>query len=1019
MVALRFERVLALPSPAIANTIYFVRPVGADVALQYVTGNDGLPVLVGGGTSAPTPTPAPVFTTQPSLSPTYVIAGNPITITPGVVTGATSTTRAALLNGTALTITNNTVTPNAAGTLAYQETATGPGGTTLSTQRTATVAAATPTPTPGVSTFVGPSTFELGFNQLDYFGNGFPFLDRSKCSEWRAPDINNNQVAITYNADRYPTAIPAGATKLQCLINVEGPKGPAGVAQRYAIETNLTDMVYTVGSGGTLGNPQTSTPSPGVKRYEFTLGSDIPADGGNGSYRIDMNVTALPTGFVAGTHYIRMFRIDEEAAFKSGGIFTEQFKSRLALVSAGRMMDWNAINHPVFFSWADRAKVSWNTWNENFGVPLEIQIELCNQTNTHLYANIPAQIGVTGVVSTASDGITEVTDDINIAYAYIDQMMALIDANLKPSLKCQIEFNNEPWNYGFKQYFYLRSIRPLLKPSGADYENAQLQQGYRGTRLMGRAMKAVGYNPRFIPVMCGQAVNSDIALNNIIGSETAMAEWANTSHANYDAALASRYKEVGTLYRGGLGIAPYFHGGVGVAPNFDGTGGSSANDKATILSWAAATDNSGYDAAIRQLEYGDVLEWGSANSLSGFDNAFGANFALADSRQLPIFAYEFNFEIPAARGNAWAPGTAGDIASRDFYRRLFLYPGFRALMLKAMNLLRLKGMYNTNVLADFGPDTDTYGTLNNAYGPLTPRGLAMQDFKASPGPARALAITLPTTGSFYTGNNPVTKIKAVGGVGMLTVTVSGLAPGRTYDGFRTISGALTTPGTTTLTVTATDEATPPNTVTQTLDQVVTATPASAFSTTDKAPNLVLSNSNRTATRTVVDSNNYAVRANTTDTTGILKFNVLFNSSTRIAFGLSDKYAPTSPADTHFWGGDDHEFIFYNGGYVAFNDATPRAAGSANPGATYLGDAYPPGAPTFAAGDTANVWFNRDTRRLIVGKNGTWSGGDPTANGGQGTGGVIVTLALSVYIPVIIFDRNGAATTDQATISFPA
>jgi hypothetical protein len=64
MVALRFERVLALPSTPIANTIYFVKAPGADTMTMFVAGNDGVPtpLSAGGATPVPGDTTAPVIT---------------------------------------------------------------------------------------------------------------------------------------------------------------------------------------------------------------------------------------------------------------------------------------------------------------------------------------------------------------------------------------------------------------------------------------------------------------------------------------------------------------------------------------------------------------------------------------------------------------------------------------------------------------------------------------------------------------------------------------------------------------------------------------------------------------------------------------------------------------------------------------------------------------------------------------------------------------------------------------------
>jgi hypothetical protein len=94
----------------------------------------------GNGNPNPQPTPAPVFTTQPSVTPNIGPVGTTYTATPGVVTNSTNVTRAWLLNGTSIG-TGLTVTPVAAGTLTYQESAAGPGGTTQSALRSVTVSA--------------------------------------------------------------------------------------------------------------------------------------------------------------------------------------------------------------------------------------------------------------------------------------------------------------------------------------------------------------------------------------------------------------------------------------------------------------------------------------------------------------------------------------------------------------------------------------------------------------------------------------------------------------------------------------------------------------------------------------------------------------------------------------------------------------------------------------------------------------------------------------------------------------
>ncbi len=89
----------------------------------------------------PVETPAPAFTTQPSISPTNGTAGSTVyAATPGTVSNGAVVSRAWLLNGTAIS-TGVTALPASSGTLAYQETASGPGGTTTSTVQVAAVIA--------------------------------------------------------------------------------------------------------------------------------------------------------------------------------------------------------------------------------------------------------------------------------------------------------------------------------------------------------------------------------------------------------------------------------------------------------------------------------------------------------------------------------------------------------------------------------------------------------------------------------------------------------------------------------------------------------------------------------------------------------------------------------------------------------------------------------------------------------------------------------------------------------------
>ncbi|TCP36561.1 SGNH/GDSL hydrolase family protein [Sphingomonas sp. BK235] len=83
-------------------------------------------------------TPAPAFTTPPSISPSSGAVGTTFTASNGAASNSTALTRRWLLNGSSIG-TGATVTPNAAGTLVLEVTATGPGGSTVANSASVTV----------------------------------------------------------------------------------------------------------------------------------------------------------------------------------------------------------------------------------------------------------------------------------------------------------------------------------------------------------------------------------------------------------------------------------------------------------------------------------------------------------------------------------------------------------------------------------------------------------------------------------------------------------------------------------------------------------------------------------------------------------------------------------------------------------------------------------------------------------------------------------------------------------------
>lgn len=186
------QALLAAAAAPDNRALYAVRVTKPDGSLRYFQVRVfGMPETIGAAnsmiTAAPvleinTPVikvaagapPAPVFTTAPSISPTSGAVGTTFTANDGAASNATGYTRRWLLGTTAIG-TGTTVTPNAAGNLTLEVTATGAGGSTPATSSVVTVTA-TPTPTPAP---LSGDIYYMGDSRVRSFYNDSAFNNKN------------------------------------------------------------------------------------------------------------------------------------------------------------------------------------------------------------------------------------------------------------------------------------------------------------------------------------------------------------------------------------------------------------------------------------------------------------------------------------------------------------------------------------------------------------------------------------------------------------------------------------------------------------------------------------------------------------------------------------------------------------------------------------------------------------------------------------------------------------------------
>ena len=118
--------------------------------------------------------------------------------------------------------------------------------------------------------------------------------------------------------------------------------------------------------------------------------------------------------------------------------WASSWRDKIAPFKTIRFMEFAQVNGSTVSQWSERTPLGYYTYgsDESKGVPYEWMIQLCNETQTNAWINIP-----------------HLADE-----NYIMQLASLFKNNLDPNLKIYIEYSNETWNWMFDQTFYLDKV---------------------------------------------------------------------------------------------------------------------------------------------------------------------------------------------------------------------------------------------------------------------------------------------------------------------------------------------------------------------------------------------------------------------------------------------------------------------------------------------------------------------------------------------------------------------------------
>ncbi|MFW6031996.1 MAG: hypothetical protein ACOCTI_01320 [Phycisphaeraceae bacterium] len=250
---------------------------------------------------------------------------------------------------------------------------------------------------------------EIGINLsgVRYYARELPFIDLMKGAGWNKGTPFNYDGDIDVRDDGYPSEIRSG----QAYRLFDKPAGVPG--GRYVL---LYDGQGNVDIDG------------GYNRSAGRI--EVSFEGSDTKSRRFIRIHSTDAGDPV--RNMRLVPAAQESTYRSGTPekpFRQQFLDNWDMMDSYRYMDWQDTNASPLERWDQRTLPTDSTQASDYGVALEHQIQLSNQTGKKPWFTVP-----------------HLADD-----NYIRNMATMIRDNLDPNLNARIEYSNEVWNWSFEQ----------------------------------------------------------------------------------------------------------------------------------------------------------------------------------------------------------------------------------------------------------------------------------------------------------------------------------------------------------------------------------------------------------------------------------------------------------------------------------------------------------------------------------------------------------------------------------------
>jgi hypothetical protein len=270
-------------------------------------------------------------------------------------------------------------------------------------------------------------TLAFGLDGLADWSPEMPFLDLMKTArpflghkenKWGAVSHEELAAGGYLDAHGWPKAIPDGVIAIGTIWDWSAGD-PVAAKSRAGV------YLLTYRGEGTLqvgGDVHILRSRPGIVLFQNVAGGTLALD-----------ITATDPKHTG--DYLRDIVVVPQqyaALHAAGEIFNPAWLKLIENARELRFMDWMGTNGVTHATWDTRPEPDDASWGQR-GAPVEVMVQLANQTGTEPWFNMPL-------------GADE---------AYIRNFATYVRDHLNPALKVHVEYSNETWNWMFAQTQWL------------------------------------------------------------------------------------------------------------------------------------------------------------------------------------------------------------------------------------------------------------------------------------------------------------------------------------------------------------------------------------------------------------------------------------------------------------------------------------------------------------------------------------------------------------------------------------